>query len=128
MKEITTYIADDGTIFNDKEACASYEKIQLEKKTDCGSIYDNLGRKLALSETGLCDASYLVIKNVDQYNNFMNLVKGWGASNPYEDCPPCDGHKQIFYFSDEYGEWVDLLEAIRRIRDLLTTIGENGEL
>ncbi|MCM1217349.1 MAG: hypothetical protein NC548_22875 [Lachnospiraceae bacterium] len=110
-----TYIAEDGTEFDDEEIFRNYENI-YPKIEDCIHMYDHTGALIDdIADFDKCE--YLDIDNDKAAEYFVNKVKEtgdnwilpWGETNEV-DPRMCDAGR--WFWSTQY-EWIDY-EDIRR--------------
>lgn len=124
MTEITKYIADDGTEFEDEDECLDYERTTSMKKIQGVKFFFENGKEVTdySSLEDLLDRSYFIkITNEDDFNKFEELLYDeLGCSYWADGWNSLKGEKGLFYYDEDRDCWVsweaeyDKLREIRR--------------
>lgn len=119
MKIITTYVAEDGTAFEDKDACEEYEfNIKNQNIGNYLRLYDDNGNRVPIVD-GNFDKIYFICWDNQDALDFLDEL--WMANYNKSIC------KEIgetlydigkYYYSDEVhsGRWVSLEEMIEDVK------------
>lgn len=109
----TIYIADDGTQFENKYDCETYERIQYETGYNNSTnfmLFDDEGKRFTENVTDKMDYAYYVyIKNVFNDPYLYDLLK-------MNDYPIEDG---LYYYDDNYEKWTLLDKVISNLETQL---------
>lgn len=130
MKEITKYIAEDGTMFDDYEECHNYEKhIIADKFFPALKFFDSNGEELDPHKEDLASMyethiSYIKVVNPSYLSIFHDYLKREGYYFGVEDknCSIFKG--DILEFNGS--EWCNFSERIRREDSLLQKMKESN--
>ena len=122
MKELITYMADDGTIFDDYEECVKYEDIKKREAAKGQLRFYDFAYNIIGDETlfegkatqGLLDCYYLFVGN----EAAIKLADEMGyLSN-------CSTPKEIgyWYYDSKKGLWVSITKKITKLKNELNTL------
>lgn len=120
MKIITQYIAEDGKIFSNEEACARYEyEMRLTKFADTILLFDRDFQRLELNGELNFDDVYCVACKTDEaardlYNEFCH---DYIPFDTYMDC-----RAGIWHYIDS--GWTSIEETIQDTKILLRIADE----
>ncbi len=127
MTEITKYLADDGTEFEDKDECLDYERKQKLGDLKGLKFYDSDFNELTIDQAENCeqlisDAYYIKCTDGNDLDNFKEVLDeeycGWSGFD-------CAGWRNVdreglFFFDKDsdcwmsWDEWYDKLRDIRK--------------
>ncbi len=118
MQIIKTYIAEDGTKFDNEWECAEHEeKLTAQKFADTAFIYDKDGNPLPMVASGFETAVYLVAKTDEAAAFMAELFKDW--CNPWWNS--CEAVAAGCWVSPDGDEWQpaeDILKMARIIEQI----------
>lgn len=115
MKQVITYVANDGKSFDTEEECRLYENIIstsaideiLFFDVDFRKIYFNLDLDCPLFEA-LDEAFFIVIKNMEQWEYFVSLLDEY-YDHYYKPLIEIVEEPGIYFYCEEE-RWLSLKE------------------
>lgn len=124
MTEITKYIADDGTEFEDEDECLDYERTSTMKAIKGVKFFSEDGKEITnySSLEDLLDLSYFIkITDKDDFDKFEELLYDeLGCSYWADGWDSLKGEKGLFFYDEDRDSWIsweaeyDKLREIRR--------------
>lgn len=108
MTTEVTYIACDGTKFEERWKCEEYEKdLEIQGLKDTLFCFDEEGSPLSLNdmEAVADNVQYVVIKSEEAYRYFCNGLKELRYSYPNEEVSKSENWN-ISFVLDEGNTWV----------------------
>ena len=122
MKEITKYIADDGTEFEDEDECLDYERTENMRSIQGVKFFFENGKEITdySNLEDLLDRSYFIkITDKNDFAKFEELLydelgcsywaDGWGSLK---------GEKGLFYYDEDRDCWVSWDEEYDKLREI----------
>ena len=130
MTEYTTYVAFDGTEFDDEDDCLAYERtIQATDYEGEIFFYDINRKPIPLHTEDLEDVYFVNIETEKACQWFVDRCGDCGATHPWSYNPyrkeelPMTG---FFYYSDEeWHHWQTEIEKLNAIRDYFQLFEED---
>ena len=124
MTEYTTYVAFDGSEFDDEDDCLAYERtIQATDYEGEIFFYDSYHKPLPLHTEDLDDVYFVNIRTEKACQWFVDRCRDCGSTNPWSYDPrrkeefPLTG----FFWYDTNGDywrcWNTEIEKLNAIRD-----------
>lgn len=120
MKVISTYIADDGTEFENSWECEKYEaKCRSNKFKDVALLFDEKGQRLPLTDKGFEKANFIVAKTVEAAEYMVDEF-GPGWTTPWDEYGVVAG---MWYYDGGDDGWGDvkelfaLVDTIKKIKE-----------
>lgn len=107
---VVQYVAEDGTIFDDEDACLEYEGIQRISKLLKSKLYDANGKELVFDgKSTTCEnCYYLDILSLEDAKTLHQCFEYWGFPSPFS--PNETYTLGRFYWSTYYDEWRNIEE------------------
>lgn len=130
MKEITKYVAEDGTMFDDYEECRDYEeRVIVDKLFPALKFFDSNGKELDLHKKNLVSMyeaciSYIKVIDPSRLSIFHDYLEREGYDFRVEDEGRSIFKGDILEFDGS--EWCNFSERIRREDSLLQKIKESN--
>lgn len=128
MKQIISYVADDGKSFNSEEECKLYENILFAEQLDGILFFDDDFKQIFFNpklDFPFCDiidnSFYIVIKSMEQWQKFIDLLGE--HDRYYESLIDIAGKAGIYFFSDSKEAWVSLEEEKNYLEDIENNLG-----
>ena len=130
MTEYTTYVAFDGSEFDDEDDCLAYERtMQATDYEDEIFFYDNNRKPVPLNVEDLDDVYFVNIETEKAREWFIDRCRNCGSTHPWSYNPhreeefPLTG---FFYYSDEeWHHWQTEMERLRAIGDYFQIFEED---
>lgn len=130
MTEYTTYVAFDGSEFDDEDDCLAYERtMQATDYEDEIFFYDNNRKPIPLNVEDLDDIYFVNILAEKACQWFVDRCQDCGSTHPWSYNPyrkeefPLTG---FFYYSDEeWHHWQTEIERLRAISDYFQLFEED---
>lgn len=119
MRVIKTYVADDGTRFDNEYDCAAHEeKMRANVFADSALLFDEDGKRLPLTCDNFGEATFIICKTTASAE-YMLEEFGRTWENPW--MKDCSGPKAgaWIYFHQEWIEADELLGAFNLIKKLM---------
>lgn len=119
MKREITYIALDGTRFDDEEACEDYEaKLLTEKYGKNALFFDDDGKPLSFDEDGFLSSAFILCKTKEAAQ-YLQDEYGPNYYTPWDDNPIDAG----CWMRDEgdHNNWRPIEDYIDELKDALNT-------
>lgn len=125
MKEITKYVADDGTIFEDEDECYEYElKLKITNLKDRVRLFDNTLTELPLTAENFEDYYYIAIHDTTA----IAEIKAICDDNPniYHPWFPmrggCKEEQGLYMYNESNETWYNLYTIKEEIQKILEKI------
>lgn len=129
MRIETVYIADDGTIFDDKDKCLAYDKYLQESGLKDEPLQELLKFKDELvikegqgCELSLCDikehwerVSYVYALTDNAAEALENYLCDYVGDSPW-GCRPTKA--DAFYYDHDAETWISLTESCKFVKDI----------
>lgn len=122
MKELITYMADDGTLFDSYEECIKYEDIKIREAAKGQLRFYDYSFQIIADETlseekapqGLSDCYYLFIGNEATIRLLDEI--GYLAN--------CSVPKKIgyWYYDSKENRWISITKKITKLKNELNTL------
>ena len=125
MTEVTKYIADDGTEFNDPDACIEYElKNRIDDLGADLEFYDDNKKPIVSGEpSDILAASYFITVKTKKAWDFLQDI-----GYEYSLSSPSDGRLQYnsgLYYYDEHGDkWLYWQDEFLKIMEIGRYFGQ----
>lgn len=120
MIERVSYIADDGTAFEDEDERLEYEHILMLKKYERDiHMWDSEFQPISITDSQVLDkVYYLTCDTAEAVEVMDNWFEYMGYSSPFErdkSFAEMAGHHYYYQDNDEWYEADDLIEKARRM-------------
>lgn len=117
MIERVSYVADDGTAFEDEDECLEYEcNLMLQKHEHDIHMWDNEFQPISITDSQALDKVYYLTCDTAEA---VEVVNDWfeslNYSSPFEgdkDFADMAGHHYYWQDNDEWYEADDLIEKV----------------
>ncbi len=114
MKIIETYVAEDGTEFNNEQECCEYEeKLRAQPFADTALLFDAEGNKMSLSAVSFENATYIKAVTDEAAAYMAKEFKDW--DNPWWNSGIVEAGCWA-YFGDGWEPVEDILAMARIIK------------
>ena len=118
MIERVSYIADDGTAFEDEDECLKYERTLMLKKYERDiHMWDSEFQHIPITDSQALDkVYYLTCDTAEAVEIMHNWFEYMGYSSPFEGdkrFAEMAGHHYYYQDNDEWYEADDLIEKAR---------------
>jgi hypothetical protein len=123
MIEITKYVADDGTEFEDRFECTNYEnKLSLNRHRDEFALFDENICPLSLEDVETEDIYYIVVRHPCGAIALGKWLTAEGDVNPFEFY---ETEKTVgtWAFTDSMG-WIKLEDEVHRYVGLIAELNK----
>lgn len=116
MKQVISYVANDGKIFDTEEECRLYENNISINAIDKVFFFDENLKQIFLSRNLnspfsdiLCDSFFIVVKDMEQWERFIELLERYYI-NYYEHLIEIVTEPGIYFYCEEKEDWISLKE------------------
>lgn len=123
MREITKYVANDGTEFEDETKCMIYENnLSLIPHKNDFALFDENKYPSSLEDIEAEDVYYVVVKNPRGAMVLGDWFEKCGDINPFlfTDDKDCIG---TWAYTDSTG-WIKLEDAIQKYTSIITELNK----
>ena len=122
MKEVTKYIADDGTEFNTEWECLRYEdKWKLSCYYNDFKLFDEGKFHLFFENAEPCEVYYITVKNPCAVEALSKWFDNCGELNPFEFIEPKEAVGTWVYTDSDRG-WIKIENEIAKLEETIAEL------
>ena len=122
MKEITKYIADDGTEFEDEDECLYYERTEKMKTIKGVKFFFGNGEEITnySSLEDLLNRSYFIkITDENDFDKFEEIISDeFGGDYWADGWDSLRGETGLFYYDEDFERWMSWDEQYDKLREI----------
>jgi hypothetical protein len=125
MKEITRYVADDGTIFEDEDECYEYElKLKIANLKDRVRLFDDTMTELPLTADSLEYYYYIAIYDIAAIEEIQSICEDdLGIYHPWHRTTgDCKKELGLYKYNVSDETWYNLNTVKKEIEKILEKI------
>ena len=122
MKEITKYIADDGTEFEDEDECLYYERTEKMKTVKGVKFFFENGKEISDYENleDLLDRTcFIRITDKEDFDKFEEILyEEFGGDYWADGWDSLRGETGLFYYDKDFTRWMSWDEQYDKLREI----------
>ena len=122
MREITKYVANDGTEFEDEEECRYYEMTEGMKTIKGVKFFSENGKEITnySSLEDLLNSSYFIkITNENDFDKFEEIISDeFGGDYWADGWNSLRGETGLFYYDKDFERWISWDEQYDKLREI----------
>ena len=125
MIERVSYIADDGTAFEDEDECLEYERgLMLKKYEHDIHMWDNEFQPIPITDSKALDKVYYLTCDTAEAVEVMNdWFEHMCYSSPFEGGNSFAEMAGCHYYWQDNGEWYEADDLIEKVSGMMKIFG-----
>lgn len=125
MIERVSYIADDGTAFEDEDECIDYERgLMLKKYEHDIHMWDDNFQPIPITDSQALDKIYYLTCDTAEAVEVMNdWLESTGYSSPWESHVDYSYAAGRHYYWQDNDEWYEADDLIGKVRGMIKIFG-----
>lgn len=125
MIERVSYIADDGTVFEDEYECLEYERTLILKKCEHDiHMWDNEFQPIPIADSKALDKVYYLTCDTAEAVEAMNdWFEHMGYSSPFEGNKSFADMAGRHYYWQDNDEWYEADNLIEKVSGMMKIFG-----
>lgn len=125
MIECVSYIADDGTVFEDEYECLEYERTLILKKCEHDiHMWDNEFQPIPITDSQALDKVYYLTCDTAEAVEAMNdWFEHMGYSSPFEGNKSFADMAGRHYYWQDNDEWYEADNLIEKVSGMMKIFG-----
>ena len=125
MIERVSYIADDGTVFEDEYECLEYERTLILKKCEHDiHMWDNEFQPIPITDSQALDKVYYLTCDTAEAVEAMNdWFEHMGYSSPFEGNKSFADMAGRHYYWQDNDEWSEADDLIEKMSGMMKIFG-----
>lgn len=125
MIERVSYIADDGTAFEDEDECLEYERALMLKKYEHDiHMWDNEFQPIPITDSKALDKVYYLTCDTAEAVEAMNdWFEHMDYSSPFEDGNSFAEMAGCHYYWQDNDEWYEADDLIEKVSGMMKIFG-----
>lgn len=125
MIERVSYIADDGTAFEDEDECIDYERgLMLKKYEHDIHMWNSEFQPIPITDSQALDKIYyLTCDTAGAVEVMDNWFENMGYSSPFEDNKNFTAKVGHHYYYQDNDDWYEADDLIEKVRGMMKIFG-----